>query len=78
VLPIHAPAWMFVGTWIILQFINAASGETGHVAWFAHVGGILAGLALTPLFKRRGVRLFGPPPAPAPRLEQNEAPPPQE
>jgi len=45
VFPIRAQAWMFVGTWIVLQFIAALAGEHGHVAWFAHVGGILAGLA---------------------------------
>jgi membrane associated rhomboid family serine protease len=76
VLPIHAPAWMFVGTWIILQFISAIFGEQGHVAWFAHVGGILAGLALTPLFKRRSVRLFDPRlPRPPSIPENNGAPP---
>jgi membrane associated rhomboid family serine protease len=76
IFPIHAPAWMFVGTWILLQFLNAMFGEQGHVAWFAHVGGILAGLALTPLFKRRSVRLFGaapppPPPPPPPSMPEN-------
>ena len=64
VFPIRAPAWVFVGTWIALQFLNAILGEQGHVAWFAHVGGILIGLALTPLFKRRSAPLFGPPPPP--------------
>jgi membrane associated rhomboid family serine protease len=80
VLPIHAPAWMFVGTWIALQFIAAIAGEQGHVAWFAHVGGILAGLVLTPVFKRSRVRLFDPPPRPLPPPpppEQLGDPPPQ-
>lgn len=61
-IPIHAAAWMFVGTWILLQVLNAMFGESGHVAWSAHVGGIVAGLLLTPLFKRRSVRLFDNPP----------------
>lgn len=60
VLPIHASAWMFVGTWIALQVVNAMFSDGGHVAWVAHVGGIAAGLAITPLFKRRNVRLFAP------------------
>ncbi len=77
VFPIHAPAWMFVGTWILLQFINAILGEQGHVAWFAHVGGIFAGLALTPLFKRRGVRLFDPPPPSPPPLPEDLGAPPR-
>jgi membrane associated rhomboid family serine protease len=61
IFPIHAPAWLFVGAWIALQFFNAFTGEHGNVAWWAHVGGISAGLLITPLFKRRKVRMFGPP-----------------
>jgi membrane associated rhomboid family serine protease len=75
VLPIRASAWVFVGTWIVLQFIHAALGEQNHVAWFAHVGGIVVGLVLTPLFKRRSVLLFDPRP---PRAPEPEAPPPSQ
>lgn len=57
-IPIHASASMFVGTWILLQGLNALFGEAGHVAWTAHVGGILAGLIFTPIFKRRRLRLL--------------------
>ena len=64
VLPIHAPAWMFVGTWILLQFLSAIFSDGGHVAWSAHIGGIVVGLLLTPLFKRRSVPLFDRPPPP--------------
>jgi membrane associated rhomboid family serine protease len=31
----------------------------GGVAFGAHVGGFIAGMLLVPLFKRRGVPLFG-------------------
>lgn len=61
-IPIHAPAWIFVGTWMLLQIIHASFGELDHVAWIAHVGGIAAGLILTPIFKRSKIRLFDPPP----------------
>jgi membrane associated rhomboid family serine protease len=52
-----------------MQLINASMGEGGAVAWMAHVGGIAAGLVLTPIFKRRRHRLFdrGGALAPAPR-----------
>jgi membrane associated rhomboid family serine protease len=60
VLPIHASAFVFVGTWILLQVASVLFSVQGHTAWIAHVGGIVAGLALTPLFKRRSVPLFGP------------------
>jgi membrane associated rhomboid family serine protease len=68
----HASAFLFIGAWILLQLLNASwGGGEGHVAWTAHVGGILAGLALTPIFKRRKHKLFDrtahkPPPSPAP------------
>lgn len=67
----YAPAWMFVGAWILLQFMNALWGEQGHVAWVAHVGGIAAGLVLTPLFKRRSMRLLDMAPPEAPRSDSN-------
>ncbi|ARN82537.1 rhomboid family intramembrane serine protease [Methylocystis bryophila] len=73
IFPIRAPAWMFVGAWIVLQFVHAAFGEQDHVAWVAHLGGIVAGLLLTPMFARRALapRLRGRrTPAPAPKDEE--------
>jgi membrane associated rhomboid family serine protease len=79
IFPIHAPAWMFVGTWILLQVIHAFFGEQGNVAWMAHVGGIAAGLVLTPMFKRRDVPFFGAPTQRGRKVVQPaEIPPPQE
>jgi len=84
VAPIHASAWIFVGTWILLQVASVVLGVEGHTAWIAHVGGIVAGLALTPLFKRRCVPLFGdhepanpPPGAPPPESDAGAEPPTQ-
>jgi membrane associated rhomboid family serine protease len=68
----HASAFLFIGAWIALQLINASwGGGESRVAWMAHVGGIVAGLVLTPIFKRRRHRLFDrsahrPPPVAAP------------
>jgi membrane associated rhomboid family serine protease len=55
------PAIAVIGMWIVLQFINgigsmAQTAETGGVAYAAHVGGFLAGLALVWLFKKRNPR----------------------
>lgn len=67
----HASGFLFIGAWIVLQLVNASwGGGESHVAWMAHVGGIVAGLVLTPLFKRRKHPLFDrgrPKPSPAPQ-----------
>ena len=48
------PALFMLGLWILMQFINgvgevARTPETGGVAYLAHIGGFLAGMALAPL-----------------------------
>jgi hypothetical protein len=35
------------------------AGDDGGVAYFAHIGGFLAGMVLIPFFKRSDVPLFG-------------------
>jgi membrane associated rhomboid family serine protease len=57
---ILVPAAFFLGFWFFLQFLSgwASLGGQGGVAWFAHVGGFLAGLPLLLLFKKRKVPLF--------------------
>ncbi len=55
---IPIPAVLVLGLWFLLQIFNAGGG--GGTAWFAHIGGFLAGLALTLLLVRR---------RPAPPLE---------
>ena len=59
---INLPAWIVLGVWIAGQFVavpNALSNDGGGVAYFAHIGGFLAGMMLIPLFKDRNVPLFG-------------------
>jgi membrane associated rhomboid family serine protease len=51
---ISVPAFMMLGYWFLLQLIGGIptlQGEGAGVAFFAHVGGFLAGLALVPLFR---------------------------
>ena len=53
--------WVAV-SWFALQLLSALltpASEPG-TAWWAHVGGFAAGLALTPLLKSRAVPYFGP------------------
>jgi membrane associated rhomboid family serine protease len=51
---IELPAYIFLGFWFVLQFFHGFSivGHTaeGGVAWWAHVGGFLAGVGLVRLF----------------------------
>lgn len=74
----HASGFLFIGAWALLQLVNASwGGGESHVAWMSHVGGILAGLVLTPIFKRRSHPLFdrGPPKPPtAPRPDPAPGP----
>jgi membrane associated rhomboid family serine protease len=62
------PAWFFLGYWFLLQVASSSfqpPGSTGGVAFWAHIGGFLAGLILVKLFqnselvtaKRSGVRV---------------------
>ncbi len=57
------PAWVIIGAWFVLQLfegvlsLGAAAG--GGVAFFAHVGGFVAGVLLVALFVRRRPRPRG-------------------
>jgi membrane associated rhomboid family serine protease len=46
---VRIPAWILLGVWFLSQFLTPV--DSG-VAWMAHVGGFLAGLALVKLFVR--------------------------
>lgn len=51
------PALLWVGIWFAIQVVSgfASRGATGGgVAWFAHIGGLVAGLLLVYLFRRKG------------------------
>jgi membrane associated rhomboid family serine protease len=48
---IPVPAFIVLGLWFVGQVMNIGLG--GGVAWFAHVGGFLIGIALVKVFMRR-------------------------
>jgi membrane associated rhomboid family serine protease len=52
---IPVPALMVIGLWIVLQFFSSigsiVNSAQGGVAYMAHIGGFLAGLVLTFLFR---------------------------
>ena len=50
--PITVPAVVMIGVWALLQFVNglgaiAVTDQTSGVAYWAHIGGFIAGLVIT-------------------------------
>lgn len=58
IIPLRISAMFALGAWVLSQFVMALIPEAGPVAWWAHIGGILAGAILMPLMRRPGVVLF--------------------
>ncbi len=56
--PVNVPAIVLIGIWFLLQLFNGVAalaatdvvGAGGGVAWFAHIGGFVAGLVLVKVF----------------------------
>ncbi len=51
---IRLPAFIIIGSWIVIQLINGITSKgiasQGGVAWFAHIGGFAFGLFMTVYF----------------------------
>jgi len=59
----YVPAALVLGLWFVMQVLSGGMSvgrAGGGVAFFAHVGGFLAGMALIGLFKRPEVKFFSP------------------
>jgi membrane associated rhomboid family serine protease len=59
---IAVPAVLVLGLWFLMQLLSALSESGGGpgVAFWAHVGGFVLGMALVPLFRRREVTMLQP------------------
>ncbi|NTF34143.1 rhomboid family intramembrane serine protease [Rhizobium skierniewicense] len=57
-IPIPLPAFIPLALWIGQQFFMFLFGMQDRVSWGAHVGGIIAGVALVLVLRRPGVPLF--------------------
>ena len=76
------PAWIVLGVWFAIQVASGAATPSGMggVAYWAHAGGFMAGLALTvPLFLRLGgtafwARTAGHPPHPEAQYRTRRSP----
>ncbi len=56
--PLPITAGIALGGWILLQIVNAFLDQGGGVAWWAHIGGLIAGAVLVLFMRRPGVKLF--------------------
>jgi len=50
---LRVPAVLFIGLWFLLQVLAVVQGGSPSVAFFAHIGGFVAGLLLLRLLGRR-------------------------
>lgn len=57
--PLPVPAFWMLGFWIASQFFYLLVGSQEAVAWWAHIGGFMAGIVLAFFMRRRGTPLFG-------------------
>jgi membrane associated rhomboid family serine protease len=71
------PAGLLLGFWFVFQLMSGvlSGGGEGGVAWWAHVGGFVAGMALVHLFRqRRSVPAAPAPPLARPRGAKTKPP----
>jgi len=56
---IRVPAVFALGFWFLIQIFNAVMSSRGSgVAWFAHIGGFIAGLILIRVFEKKRYRVY--------------------
>jgi membrane associated rhomboid family serine protease len=58
IIPLRISAYWVIGLFVITQFWNLGSASKSDVAYWCHVGGMLAGAVLFPLMKPSEVKLF--------------------
>jgi membrane associated rhomboid family serine protease len=59
----YVPAGIVLGFWFVMQILSGGASlgsQGGGVAFFAHIGGFVAGMILIGFFKRPDVRYFAP------------------
>lgn len=70
---IYIRAGWVLGFWFFMQVLSGGMSvgqKGGGVAFFAHIGGFLAGMLLIGLFKRPDVRFFNPRHSHSPRMDR--------
>ncbi len=57
-IPLRISAAFALGVWILIQVVMVLVPQMGPVAWWAHIGGLIAGAVLVVFLRRPGVPLF--------------------
>ncbi|MEQ1577334.1 MAG: rhomboid family intramembrane serine protease [Hyphomicrobium sp.] len=57
-IPLRISAAVALGAWVVMQIVMVVIPQSGPVAWWAHIGGLVAGAVLVFFLRRRGVPLF--------------------
>ncbi|WP_072395880.1 rhomboid family intramembrane serine protease [Hyphomicrobium sp. CS1GBMeth3] len=57
-IPLRISALFALGAWIVMQVVMVLLPQAGPVAWWAHIGGLVAGAVLVVFLRRPGVPLF--------------------
>ena len=74
-IPVRLSAGLVLAAWAIFQVVNlfaAVPTDEIQVAWWAHVGGLAAGMVLVLVMRRKGVPLFDRNAPARPALPQSE------
>ncbi len=58
VIPLRVTATWILGMWVATQLFMILINRGDQVAWWAHIGGVLAGSLLIPLMRRPNIPLF--------------------
>ncbi|RYE36106.1 MAG: rhomboid family intramembrane serine protease [Hyphomicrobiales bacterium] len=58
-IPLPVPAFWMLGFWVLTQLFYVVIGSQESVAWWAHIGGFVAGVGLAAVMRRRDVTLWG-------------------
>lgn len=58
-IPLKLPAWVVIAAWVATQVFFVVYDIQDGTAWWAHLGGFVAGVLLVVIFKRSDQPLFG-------------------
>ena len=57
-IPLRITAAVALGLWILIQLLMVMLPQMEPIAWWAHIGGLVAGAVLIVVLRDRGVPLF--------------------